>query len=89
MQNLPVLTAPQLHVHLSVSGLGDPHSEQKRPVFTDPQLQVHEPAGLGLGAPHSMQNLPVLTAPQPQFQLFGEAGAASGVGGVACCWAPI
>ena len=39
-QNLPVLTAPQLHVHSAGAGFGDPQFGQNLPVFTDPQLHV-------------------------------------------------
>ena len=81
-QNLPLFTAPHLHVH-SPAGLGEPHSLQNFPLFTAPQLQVHSaPPGAGTGfgfaAPQFAQKFPVLTAPHSQVQLpCCAAGAAA------------
>ena len=70
-QNFPWFTVPQVQVHPSSNGLGEPHSGQNFPVAIAPHLHFHLPAWIGSGffAPHSVQNFPVTTAPHAHFQL--------------------
>ena len=95
-QNLPLFTAPQLHVQPSActSGFFVPHSGQNFPVAVAPHCGHFQLPAAGFGSgfllPQFGQKLPVIPlCPQLHVQPFAGAAGAAGAGCCACCCAPI